>query len=353
MVFYRFLFKFNKSVLIRFNNSHLLIFTIMDNWPKPMVLLSKCIEFDHCRYDGSMISSDFVKKIKPFVDFQLVCPEVEIGLGIPRKSLRLIRKDKKERLVQPLTDKDVTSKMIKFAESFLSKQSGVHGAILKSRSPSCGIKDVKWYAASKNAAPIKRTAGLFGKVMLRSLSCVVESEGRLRNKFIQEHFLASIFTFARFDRVKKNPSIAQLVSFHGENKFLFMAYNQELLRKLGRIVANQDNQSIETVLSEYEILLYAVFEKPPSHSSTINVLLHVFGFVSDDLNKSEKSFFLKLVDKYKHEKIPLTVLSNVLKSWVVRFGEPYLSNQTFFNPFPEDLLEEDLSMVADQQRYWE
>ncbi|MBS3749784.1 MAG: DUF1722 domain-containing protein, partial [Candidatus Thermoplasmatota archaeon] len=317
------------------------------------VLLSKCIEFDHCRYDGSMISSDFVKKIKPFVDFQLVCPEVEIGLGIPRKSLRLIRKDKKKRLVQPATDKDVTSEMMNFAESFLSKRLRIHGAILKSRSPSCGIKDVKLYGASKNAAPIKRTAGLFGEVMLHSLPCVVESEGRLRNKFIQEHFLASIFTFARFERVKKKSSIAQLVLFHAENKFLFMAYNQELLRNMGRIAANQGDQSIETVLKEYETYLYAVFKKPPSHSSTINVLLHIFGFVSDNLSKSEKSFFMKLVDKYKHEKIPLTVLSNVLKSWVVRFGEPYLATQTFFNPFPEDLLEEDLSMIADQQRYWE
>lgn len=325
----------------------------MENWPKPTVLVSKCIEFDRCRYDGSMISSSFVKKIKPFVDFKPVCPEVELGLGIPRKSLRLIRKDEKKRLVQPATDTDLTSEMIDFAESFLSKQSAVHGAILKSRSPSCGIKDVKLYAASKNAAPVKRTNGLFGDIMLHSLPCVVESEGRLRNKFIQEHFMVSIFTFARFEVVKKNPSIAQLVSFHGKNKFLFMAYNQELLRKLGRISANQNNESVETVISQYESMLYAVFEKPPSHSSTINVLLHVFGFISDELSKSEKTFFLELVEKYKHEKIPLTVLLNVLKSWIVRFGEPYLSDQTFFNPFPEELLEEDLSMIADRQRYWE
>ena len=331
----------------------MLILTIMTNWPKPVVLLSKCIEFDHCRYDASMIASDFVKKIKPFVDFKTVCPEVEIGLGIPRKALRLIKKDEKKRLVQPTTDKDFTSEMIDFAESFLSKKTTFHGVILKSRSPSCGIKDVKLYAASKNAAPVKRTAGLFGEIMMHSLPCVVESEGRLRNKFIQEHFLVSIFTLARFEIVKKNYSIAQLVSFHAKNKFLLMAYNQELLRKMGRIAANQKNESIRTVISNYESLLYAVFKKPPSHRSTINVLLHVFGFVSDHLSKSEKSFFLDLVENYKHEKIPVSVLLNILRSWIVRFGEPYLSEQTFFDPFPEELLEEDLSVIADRQRYWE
>lgn len=325
----------------------------MDNWTKPNVLISKCIEFDHCRYNGSIISSSFVKKIKPFVKFKPVCPEVEIGLGVPRQSLRLVRDGENKHLIQPANGNDMTEKMIAFAHSFLSNQSTLHGVILKSRSPSCGIKDVKLYAASQNAAPIKRTAGLFGDNVSSMVPCTVESEGRLRNTFIQEHFLVSIFTLADFENVKKNASIANLVSFQKKNKFLFMAYNQELLQKMGRIAANQNDKSVNAVLSEYEKLLYSIFNNPPSHKSTINVLLHVFGFVSDNLNKDEKKYFLDLIEKYKNEKIPLNVITHVLKSLVVRFAEPYLSNQTFFKPFPESLLEENLSMIADRQRYWE
>mgnify|MGYP006274217179 CR=1 FL=1 len=325
----------------------------MNDWAKPTVLISNCIEFDHCRYDGSIISSDFVKKIKPFVRFKTVCPEVEIGLGIPRKSLRLVRQGEENRLVQPATGKDMTEKMIAFARSFFLNQSSFHGVILKSRSPSCGIKDVKLYAANKNAAPIKRTSGLFGNLVTSILPCTVESEGRLRNTFIQEHFLVSIFTLADFENVKKNPSIAKLVSFQKKNKFLFMAYNQELLRKMGRIAANQNNTSVNQGLAAYEKVLYMIFNKPPSHKSMVNVLLHLFGFVSDNLSNAEKRYFLDLIEKYKNEKIPLSVITHVLKSWVVRFAEPYLSDQTFFKPFPEKLLEEDLSMIADRQRYWE
>jgi uncharacterized protein YbgA (DUF1722 family) len=254
--------------------------------------------------------------------------------------------------VQPATGKDVTNEMISFSESFFSKQPNIHAAILKSRSPSCGIKDVKLYAARNNAAPIKRTSGVFGDLVVNRLPCVVESEGRLRNKIIQEHFLASIFTLADFEHIKKNPSIAELISFQQKNKFLFMAYNQHLLQRMGRIVANHDNESIETIISKYEQNLYSIFKKSPSHKSTVNVLLHLFGFVSNNLKKSEKSYFLTLVDKYKQEKIPLNVLTYVLKSWVVRFDESYLSNQTIFNLFPEKLLEENLSMIADNRRYW-
>ena len=325
----------------------------MPHWTKPTILVSKCLEFDHCRYDGSMISSDFVKKIEPFVDFTPVCPEVEIGLGVPRKSLRLIEKEQQIRLVQPATSKDYTDNMISFSKSFLTKHNNFDGAILKSRSPSCGIKDVKLYTDSLNAMPLKRTIGLFSSILLELFPGIVESEGRLRNPFIQEHFLASTFTLADFKESRNRHHISDLVSFHSKNKFLFMAYNQELLKTLGQISANQQNKEIHQIFDQYEKVLFSMFSKPPSHKSTINVLLHLFGYTSNNLNKEEKKFFLDLVDQYRNEKISLNVLTHVLKSWIVRFSEPYLSNQTFFNPFPEDLLEEQLSVIADKRRYWE
>ena len=255
--------------------------------------------------------------------------------------------------MQPATSKDVTENMISFSTSFLAEHNYFDGAILKSRSPSCGIKDVKLYSNSQNAMQLDRTLGLFSRSILEQFPGVVESEGRLRNPFIQEHFLVSTFTLANFKKTKKEHHISNLVSFHSKNKFLFMAYNQELLKKLGHITANQQHQKMDQIFDQYEKVLFAMFSKPPSHQSTINVLLHLFGFVSDNLHKEEKKFFLDLVDQYRNEKISLNVLTHVLKSWVVRFSEPYLTNQTFFNPFPQDLLEEQLSVIADKRRYWE
>jgi uncharacterized protein YbgA (DUF1722 family)/uncharacterized protein YbbK (DUF523 family) len=324
----------------------------MSDWAKPKILVSKCLEFDHCRYDGSMISSDFVKKIKPFVEFLPICPEVEIGLSVPRKSLRLIEKDQQIRLIQPANSRDFTNQMISFAESYLEKNGNVDGVILKSRSPSCGIKDVKLYNNTMESIPFKRTVGLFSSIVLKRFLGVVESEGRLRNPFIQEHFLASAFTLAKFKQTQKKQNFSDLVSFHSKNKFLFMAYNQELLKKMGQVAANQQNETVNEIFNQYEKTLFSVFSKPPSHKSTINVLMHLFGYVSDDLNKEEKKFFLELVEQYRNKKISLNAITHVLKSWVIRFSEPYLSEQTFFNPFPEDLLEEQLSVIADRQRYW-
>ena len=58
---------------------------------KPRIVVSRCLGFDHCRYNGDVIKDDFVEALTPFVEYITVCPEVEIGLGVPRKPIRLIK----------------------------------------------------------------------------------------------------------------------------------------------------------------------------------------------------------------------------------------------------------------------
>ena len=86
----------------------------MREFPRPRIVVSKCIEFDHCRYDGSMIPSDFVKALKPYVDYIPVCPEMEIGLGAPRETIRMVAAGDSIRLMQPATGLDLTEKMNHF-----------------------------------------------------------------------------------------------------------------------------------------------------------------------------------------------------------------------------------------------
>jgi len=74
---------------------------MMEHFPKPVVVISKCLGFEHCRYDGEMIDAPFVDKLKAHVLFFPVCPEVEIGLGVPRKPIRIVRVDDVNTLYQP------------------------------------------------------------------------------------------------------------------------------------------------------------------------------------------------------------------------------------------------------------
>ncbi len=305
---------------------------------KPKLILSRCIEHDHCRYDGSTISSPFVKELEQYVEFQTICPEVEIGLGIPRKPIRIREKNKDLRLVQPETGRDITEEMEEFSSEFLKSIKDLDGFILKNRSPSCGLNNIKIYPEVEGR-PRRDGQGFFGGEVLKKFPhLAIEDEGRLRNLKIRENFLIKLFTLSRFREIKKNKKLSDLIDFQTCNKYLLMAYNPELVREMGRLIANQSNYSPGKLYSEYEEIFFKAMEKPIKITSNINVLMHALGHFSKKLNAEEKAFFLDALEKYRQGVMPLLVCLNILKAWIIRFNDDYLAQQTYFEPYPLELI---------------
>jgi uncharacterized protein YbgA (DUF1722 family)/uncharacterized protein YbbK (DUF523 family) len=320
---------------------------------KPNIVVSKCIEFDFCRYNGQIIRNEFVRKLKDFVNFIPVCPEVEIGLGIPRDSIRIVEKDGKRLLIQPSTENDVTEKMIIFSKNFLNKLENIDGFILKSQSPSCGIKDVKIYPNSKNSAPKFRDKGIFGrKVIEKHQHLAIEDENRLRNTIIKEHFLKKIYTFAAFRDIKDTKKIKDLIDFHTKNKYLLMSYNQKNLKIMGNLIANWNKEPIENIIDKYEKILYGTFSRGSRCNSNINILQHAFGYFSKHIAKKEKEMLLANIKKYSGKQTSLEIPIALLKSWIIRFDEPYLKKQTYFEPYPPELHEPEAVTICPSKDYW-
>ena len=322
---------------------------------RPKIVISKCFKFENVRYDGGVISSVFVKKLLPHVDSIPVCPEVEIGLGTPRDPLRIVLVEGKLRLIQRATNLDLTDKMAKFASSFLDSLPEVDGFILKSRSPTCAIKDAKVYAGiNRKVTPISKGAGFFGRAVLQRFGdLAVEDEGRLRNARINEHFLTKLFIIASFREVKGSGSLRNFVGFHSENKLLLKTYNQKELRELGRIVANQKRKTFAETIGDYEEHFHRALKTPPRCGSNTNVLMNALGYFSNGLSKEEKSFFLDSLEKYRTGKLPFSVNISILKAWIIRFEEDYLAKQTLFEPYPEDLMDIDaMTTYCDGKDYW-
>jgi len=326
----------------------------MSKFQKPVVVVSKCIEFAYCRWNGYTISSDVVKILKNYVDFHPVCAEVEIGLGIPREPVRIVLEDDTLKMIQPKTGRDCTEEMTSFADQYLKSLPHIDGFILKSQSPSCGLFQTKHYQSAKKGAPKLQTGpGLFGRAVLNIfLTKAIETEGRLTNFRIREHWLIKLYTLADFHNLKSSKSQNALVEFHTKNKFLFMAYNQNIMREMGRLVANPQKITFENVITNYEQLLHKLLQNPPNYTAHINVLMHSLGFFKKNLSGEEKAFFLDEMEKYRTGWIPLFVLQNLLNSWIVRFNEPYLKDQTYFNPYPEELMNFDLKDTWRGRSYW-
>ena len=311
----------------------------MSEFSKPTIVVSKCLEFAPVRYNGMVIPDRFVRELKEHVDFIPVCPEVEIGLGVPRKPIRIVDYGEGLRLIQPETGADFTEKMEEFSERFLSGLPEVDGFIMKSRSPSSGIKDVKIYPGLEKVAATGKGPGFFGgKIIEKFAPMAIEDEGRLTNFELREAFLTRVFTHADFRRVKRSGKMKDLVAFQAASKLLLMAYNQKEMKELGRITANREKKGFAEVAEEYEEHLNLAMAKTPRKTSIINVLMHAMGYFKRELTAKEKAYFLDLMEKYRKGNLPLSSLQSVLYGWIVKYENEYLETQTFFRPFPEGLV---------------
>jgi len=312
----------------------------MRTFAHPNIVISKCMGFAACRYNGVTIPDVFVTQLEPFVTYLPVCAEVEIGLGVPRDPVRIVLVNDEPRLLQPATGADVTEKMQAFSAAHLDSLSDIDGFILKGRSPSCGIKDVKVYrGVEKGAASTNKGRGFFAQAVLERYGHLpVEEEGRLTNFTIREHFLTALFALADFRAVKATAAMRELVRFHTDNKLLLMAYSESQYRLMGPIVANHAKKPVAEVLAAYEQHLWKALARPARRTAGINVLMHALGYFSEKLTSDEKAYFLDALEKYRAEKVPLSVPVSLLGAWIARFKEPYLARQTFFAPYPEALV---------------
>jgi uncharacterized protein YbgA (DUF1722 family)/uncharacterized protein YbbK (DUF523 family) len=312
----------------------------MLSFQKPVVVISKCIEFAYCRWNGYTISSDIVKILSNYVEFKPVCPEVEIGLGVPRDPVRLVLENDVLKMIQPKTECDCTDAIFTFADQYFSSLEHVDGFILKSHSPSCGLFQTKYYHSSKNGGLKLQTGpGLFGQAVLnRYPTKAIETEGRLTNFKLREHWLIKLYTLTDFRTLKTNPIKSELIDFQTKNKLIFMAYNQKLMREMGKIVANSRKLRFEEYMEKYEQLLNVLLQYPPKYTAHVNVLMHAFGYFKAKLSDAEKAFFLDQLELYRTGGIPLFDLQYLLNSWVIRFDEEYLKTQSYFNLYPEELM---------------
>lgn len=312
--------------------------TIDEN--KPTIVVSRCLGFCNCRYNGDVLTSPFVNALKPHVNYVTVCPEVEIGLGVPRNPVRLVLINDKIELFQPTEGKIFTDEMERYSADFFASAGNIHGFILKGRSPSCGIKDVKIYSSKEKSSSSIKGVGIFAANAIRLYpNLPIEEEGRLTNYAIREHFLTKLYTMFRFQKAKDSASMKALVLFHSAQKFLLMAYNQNQLKLLGAIVANHDKKPFNEVAALYETHLGLAFARLPSRNNFYNMFMHLFGYFSNALSEREKTFLLDRFRKYRADQIHISVVLNLLRTYAIQYNQEYLLDQALWEAYPEALLD--------------
>ena len=336
-----------------------------NGFPRPTIFCSRCLGFEACRWNGDMIREPFIDDLREHAAFITACPEGDMGLGTPRDPVRIVgsRDSDEVRLVQPATGKDCTADMDAMIEGFLSRMRAepkppieeplpdvirwndrdvlppVDGFILKHRSPSCGPNTVRIYREADNPAVLRRGAGLFAQALLEEYPHLpIEDEGRLHNFVIREHWLTRVFAFARLREVIASGSMARLVDFHSDHKYLFMAYNQTGLRELGRIVASGSKKTFAPTVAAYEERFHKTLAQPARFTSVINVFQHIQGYFSKGTSPEERRYFENVIEEYRRGGLPMSVPVQILKNWAIRFEEKYILRQVFLQPYPQPLV---------------
>jgi len=306
--------------------------------------ISSCLLGEAVRYDGGHKRDAFVvETLGAFAEYVAVCPEVELGMGTPRPSVRLVLAggaDDEPRMLDDKHGVDWTDRMRDFARGRCDELAArdLDGYVLKKSSPSCGLERLRVFRANGHAAH-RAGRGLFADELLRRLPDLpVEEEGRLQDPRLRETFVERVFTRARWRRlVARDPAPRDLVAFHTAHKLLLLAHDDERYRELGRVVADAGSAAFADVLARYESLLHAALARPASKGRHVNVLQHVLGHFKEHLAANEKAALLEAIAEYETGVAPLAVPVSLLRFQVERWDVPWLRQQLYLDPYPKEL----------------
>ena len=319
----------------------------MSGFTRPRIGISKCLEFDMCRYDGSRINNNFVRIMRKYVDFITVCPEVGIGLGSPRKPIRLVNIDGQKNLYQPSTEKNLTDDMYNFTKKFVALNTKLDGFIFKRDSPTCGISDVRLYHKLGDHVGYDKTSGMFSEGVLREFPNIVkEDEKRLDNISIRENFLTRIFVLADLRESLENNSVEKLFGFFSRNMLLFLCHDKKLTAQLGSIFKIEDNFVV--VSQEFKNIIPTILSCIPKKNTIIDTYNYIFSLIKSNLSESEKSHYYSLIDEFENDLVSQYEISTLLYSWALRYDLKSIIDQSIFNPFPKNLL---LDLVESKKEY--
>jgi uncharacterized protein YbbK (DUF523 family) len=209
--------------------------------PSPIRIgISACLLGEQVRFDGGHKRDAYiVSTLGQCFQWVPVCPEMDLGLGTPRESLRLVGTPEAPHLVAPRAQRDYTEAMQRYAAERLTAlvQLGLHGYILKKDSPSCGMERVRVY--SQDGRVQRQGRGLFATALMQRLPLVpVEEEGRLQDLRLREHFITRVFAYYRWSEfMAMPPTRAALIHFHMQHKLTLLAHSRPHYEALGRLVA--------------------------------------------------------------------------------------------------------------------
>jgi len=308
---------------------------------RPRLGISACLLGQKVRFDGGHKQDAFLcETFGRFVEWIAVCPEIEVGMSVPRETVRLFGAPSDPKMIAERSGRDWTIAMKRFAAIRTNELADLKlsGYVFKKNSPSCGVERVRVYDP-KNM-PARRGRGLFAAAVMTRLPLLpVEEEGRLNDPVLRENFIERVFAYQRWQEALAGAKSARaLVDFHTRHKFLLLAHSERHYRRLGRLVAGVKKTSLRETYEEYGRIFMEGLAVSASAKKHANVLDHLMGFFSDRLSAAERREWVELIRDFRAQLVPLVVPITLIHHYVKKYAVDYLAAQVYLAPSPKELM---------------
>ena len=302
-----------------------------------VVGISACLLGQPVRFDGGHKRAEFCEReLGQYFSFVPICPEMAIGLGVPRPSIRLVQRDDGIHVESGDGTQDVTVPLQAYAEQMSGQLAHLSGYIFCAKSPSCGMERVRLYGAAGGA---KIGVGLYARVLMQRLPLLpVEEDGRLNDPHLRENFVQRVFAYHDWQRLLASGlDRGKLIAFHSRYKYLLLAHHPAAYKEMGRYLATMSTLPLAHVAERYAAALMAALKMQASRKNHTNVLQHLQGYFKKYLSSQQKAELHDTIDKYRRGLLPLLAPMTLLRHYLREYPNGYLEQQVYFNPYPEEL----------------
>ena len=277
--------------------------------------ISACLIGEKVRFDASNKPSNFCnKELGQHVTYKAYCPEVAVGMPIPRPTIRLIKDEQIIKVSRPDGSGDVTTAIKAYGKKIASISKNLSGYVFCAKSPTCGMERVKVYSPSGDRLQAQGI-GVFSREIMKAnplLPC--EENGRLNDPILKENFVARVFAYRHWQAVvESGVSKHKLTSFHAQYKYTLMSHDLIAYKQLGRLLASEDIN----VLKDKTTIVDGKGE-----SEAINQRV-------EELSQQ--------IDAYREGLMPLMVPLTLINHYLLEHPKSYLAQQAYLNPYPESL----------------
>ena len=303
--------------------------------PPLRIGISECLRGTRVRYDGASAEASWPKeKLKNLFDLVGICPEVAVGMTVPRKAIRLMGSTQSPRAVEiENTQNDKTADLRRFAQSEASFVKQFSGYIFMKNSPSCGVHRVKVFPLD-GTAPIRDGQGVFSSELKAQLpNMPMEDSGRLFDDILRENFVTRCFAYAHWNLVLPNLSPKILIEFHSRYKYLLMAHNYSAYKRAGILLSNLSSDFLVKART-YISLLMETLAAPATRRGHTNVMLHLQGYLKQKISQKNRQDLAYLIHQYRRGEQPLQVPITMLKHHFADHPDEYISKQAYLDPHP-------------------